>query len=84
MTGVELIAQERQRQQTEKGYDAEHDAGHEVIDFVGAAIAYANPGEAGRHWPWNFSGFHPSKDERVNLAKAGALIAAAIDRLEAQ
>lgn len=33
-------------------------------------------------WPWESESFKPSDDPRVNLAKAGALVAATIDREE--
>lgn len=37
---TDLIAAERDRQMTEEGYDAEHDAGH-AVDLVYASTAYA-------------------------------------------
>lgn len=36
---------------------------------------------AAAHWPWDASTFKPSRDPRKNLMKAGALIAADLDRL---
>lgn len=39
--------------------------------------------EATALWPWAAEAFKPSEDPRKNLAKAGALIAAEIDRLHA-
>lgn len=36
------------------------------------------------HWPWHPSWWKPSDDPVRNLVKAGALIAAEIDRLQAQ
>ncbi len=91
MTGVELIAAERQRQIDVEGYDAEHDRG--AADNLAAAGAiYATP--AGwRHrrspgdfvpvgWPWADRAWKPTPDDRIReLTKAGALIAAAIDAL---
>jgi hypothetical protein len=37
---------------------------------------------AGRLWPWDPSWWKPSPDPIRNLVKAGALIAAEIDRLQ--
>jgi len=41
MTGAELIAQERKRQQDEEGYDERHDDHHRLGELVHAAICYA-------------------------------------------
>lgn len=97
-TGVELIAEERQRQIEVEGWTAEHDAKHTDNSLALAAICYADPNvyyhqENGiiRHripnkfWPkrLNICWFKP-KDRIRDLIKAGALIAAEIDRLQAQ
>lgn len=37
-----------------------------------------------KHWPWRGAAWKPSNDRLRNLARAGALIAAEIDRLLAQ
>lgn len=86
MTGAERIAAERRRQIEEKGYDAGHDAGHAEGDLTSAAMAYlcaaTNREAEGRaFWPW-MDGFKPSTVVR-DLEKAGALLAAEIDRLTA-
>lgn len=88
-TGIELLMDERNRQITEEGYTHEHDSQHNSQEFIGAAIAYAVASLRGasyssglKWWPWEETGFKPSMDERRNLVKAGALIAAAIDRLQ--
>jgi hypothetical protein len=39
--------------------------------------------QATKEWPWDREWWKPSKDPIRNLAKAGALIAAEIDRLQA-
>lgn len=83
-TGVELIAEERARQQ-KIGYDKTHDLRHPTEAFVNAAAAYlyAALGETSKGeslWPWDSLYFKPKSAKR-NLVKAGALIAAAIDRL---
>jgi hypothetical protein len=80
--GVDLIREERERQITHEGYTPEHDLDHEADDFVLAAMAYLLGDEA--QWPWTPDTFKPTQpinDLHVrDLVKAGALIAAAIDR----
>ena len=100
--GIELIAEERQRQIEIEGYSAQHDSQHNASELIYAAIAYVESAkvgvncseigntdeneimrrktEMGRYYPFG-SSFKPSTDIR-DLVKAGALIAAAIDRLE--
>jgi hypothetical protein len=41
MKGHELIAQERERQIREEGFNRDHDAEHSVEVLVAAAISYA-------------------------------------------
>ena len=91
MSGTELIAAERQRQVEVEGYDAAHDKHHDGSDdMVMAAICYALPDEQRRGdppiwWPWASSYWKPTPDDRIReLVKAGALIAAEIDRLNAE
>jgi hypothetical protein len=98
MTGAGLIAAERQRQIDEEGYSQRHDAEHVDESLALAACAYAIPStwrrfksanEAGSPsvpvtWPWAARFWRPTPDDRVReLVKAGALIAAEIDRLQA-
>lgn len=91
MTGAELIALERQRQITEEGWTYEHDRSHTQAELTRAAICYAD--EAARQvadhrfgptptWPWAIGWWKPKKNPLDNLVKAGALIAAEIDRLQ--
>jgi len=89
VTGVELIAAERQRQIEVEGYDAAHDDTHNKTELLAAAICYVTtcrPGGAEfyRHvpgaWPWDDASWRPKADFIGNLAKAGALIAAEMDR----
>lgn len=87
MTGAEIITEERQRQQTVEGWTAEHDDEHTARQLVWAAVAYAKfaPNELNRppaDWPWEDAWWKPSDDPIRNLARAGALIAAEIDRLK--
>lgn len=93
MTGAELIAAERQRQMDVEGWTPEHDAEHHGGELVQAARAYAavhatpraliDSGWAAESvgWPWAAKHWKPSDDPIRNLVKAGALIAAEIDRL---
>lgn len=95
MTGIELIAAERERQQTVEGWTPEHDDEHETGEMLGAATSYlqegyaqifedAAPPSVNGHgeWPWDMKWWKPSPDPVRNLVKAGALIAAEIDRLQ--
>ena len=43
MNGVELIAQERERQITEEGFTAAHDDEHNNFSLASAAACYASP-----------------------------------------
>lgn len=95
MTGVELIAQERSRQIEEKGYHIEHDViWQDEEQLALAASCYALPEKHRTYtyekkspfrWPWDEPWWKPSpKDRKRELIKAGALIAAEIDRLQEQ
>lgn len=87
--GVRMIADERWRQ----GYSREHDDQHADAELTAAAVVYANaainqiqsvvPSEAMLldGWPWERESYHPSDNTIYNLQRAGALIAAEIDRL---
>ena len=96
MSGIERIAAERARQITRWGPSVGHDQEHGAGELAMAAVCYALP-ERWRAlpvlnrtlfshlWPgaslqrWDFT---PSPDNRIReLEKAGALIAAEIDRL---
>lgn len=94
--GVQLIAKERQRQIDVEGYDSSHDDTHERDELSLAAACYAIPqdsrnifaGQRGHSnvlsqlWPFERWSFKPSPEDRIKeLTKAGALIAADIDRL---
>ena len=94
MSGIERIAAERRRQVEEEGWTAEHDAEHLGNEMAMAASSYlaavTDPGFFGPNgeggapvdWPWDEEWWKPSDDPIRNLEKAGALIAAEIDRLE--
>ncbi len=91
-SGAQMIAAERKRQVEEEGYTAEHDGEHYGDELCYAAISYATPpadrntdGSAPLDWPWMASQWKPCPQNRVReLVKAGALIAAEIDRLQRQ
>jgi hypothetical protein len=81
MTGIEQIAAERDRQVQGEGYDVAHDDTHEHGELAHAALAYLVGNSL--PWPWELETFKPAPTNPIrNLAKAGALIAAEIDRLE--
>lgn len=98
MTGAELIAQERQRQIEEEGWTIEGDVQkHSEYDLAFAAMCYACPYPKDKSgpvvffksktcpimWPWDAKWWKPTPNDRKReLVKAGALIAAEIDRLQ--
>lgn len=85
--GVELIAAERRRQIEEEGWTPQHDERHSNGELALAAAAYVVPDHLADIrtylWPWEPEWYKP-KDRLSDLIKAGALIAAEIDRLLAQ
>ncbi len=87
-TGIELITEERTRQIEIEKFDANHDKNNAVGELANAASCYAmdpriRPDELPPcHWPW-LDFWKPTPNNRIKeLAKAGALIAAEIDRLQ--
>lgn len=87
--GIWLIRNERLRQVNEEGFSAEHDDCHAEGQLAHAAACYADApglgsaeGEPPTTWPWADDWWKPCPNDRIReLAKAGALIAAEIDRL---
>ena len=88
--GATLIKDERERQIREEGWDAKHDDKHKLSELISAAICYADCArdKSGFHcsrfpsnWPWDEKSWKPTGDSIKDLTKAGALIAAEIDRL---
>ena len=90
--GAGLITTERKRQVNVEGWTPAHDAAHRHNELLQAAICYITTVENNtgtnlqepNGWPWEFSWWKPSADPIRNLVKAGALIAAEIDRLAAE
>jgi hypothetical protein len=90
--GVALIASERRRQVEAEGWTPEHDDEHTGEGLAAAAACYARPpklrpfavrecGQTPLIWPWEPKWWKPG-DRVRELVKAGALIAAEIDRLQ--
>lgn len=87
MTGIEAIREERSRQVSDEGWTLEHDDAHDTGELIAAALCYIRHGNVRKpaatpsDWPWHRSWWKP-RDRRSNLVRAGALIAAEIDRLD--
>lgn len=88
MGGAGVIADERYRQIHEEGFTAARDDSYVKGELARAAMAYAEPGVNSKSggvismWPatWDIAWWKPSDDPVRNLIRAGALIAAEIDR----
>ena len=92
-TGIELITEERARQINVEGWTPEHDDTHDCGEMAQAAACYAlstlgtSVAEGGAAqvkeelWPWSDEWWKPGDHGVRTLVKAGALIAAEIDRL---
>jgi hypothetical protein len=98
-TGIELITSERQRQVSKERFNSKHDDKYICGELSNAASVYAmNPGFRNRRvrggygtetvaselWPWEGEWWKPQGGRIRQLVKAGALIAAEIDRLQRQ
>lgn len=93
MTAIELIAAERNRQTAVEGFTVEHDDAHDNHQLATAAACYALPSRISDKevwdkplldlmWPWEPEWWKPEQSRIRNLVKAGALIAAEIERLQ--
>lgn len=84
-----MIAEERQRQIDMEGFTPEGDDQYKEEQLANAAVCYALPNELKIPdaplgiWPWPDQWYKPCPEDRIReLQKAGALIAAEIDRLK--
>ena len=94
MNGAQLIAAERQRQVRAEGFSEDGDRKHGSGQLARAGIFYAHAAfiqstilkpprlPVPYLWPLRKKWWKPSRDPIRNLVKAGALIAAEIDRLQ--
>lgn len=97
-SGIELIQNERIRQTDVEGWTPEHDASHVNGELALVAAYYAMSEkqrldeistnsfvyDAPTGFPWSNEWWKPTPENRIKeLVKAGALIAAEIDRLQA-
>ena len=90
LTGVEFIAAERERQRGKWGdrHDDTHDAGELAMAAACYAVPYPDALASGWSWPFEPETFNRARVEDgpsgqiCDLVKAGALIAAEIDRLQ--
>ena len=83
-SGALAISTERARQRSEEGWTEDHDDEHCNGELVKAAVTYALAAISRVDdglWPWSPEWFKPAGQYRM-LVKAGALIAAELDRLE--
>ena len=83
LTGVQLIERERREQMTREQWSDVHDDTHRRGELARAAACYALvdlPIKGRPRWPWSCDWWKP-KSRLRNLIRAGALIAAEIDRL---
>ena len=87
MSGVELIKKEREKQITKYGYDAKHDLGYKDNQLVYAALSYlacsidGKDGQYFTNWPFDVKYFK-NEGKMDCLKKAGAFIAAELDRMQ--
>ena len=91
--GASLIAAERRRQMEQESWSPDHDDQWDKSELIAAGVSYAiyahwqaRDPECLEHptspfaWPWDEQWWKP-KDRLSNLVRAGALIAAEIDRM---
>lgn len=88
-----MIGAERERQMIGKGYTVEHDDAHDRGQLVAAAMCYLAlcivhviadrfpKFNIASLWPWNPAESYPRGERHAMLVKAGALIAAELDRV---
>ena len=83
-SGCKSIEEERKRQIEVEHYTIEHDKNEFIENLIWAAVTYATG--CRRFWPWDIKCYKPGdltiKGVRKDLVRAGALIAAAIDKID--
>ena len=79
MNGADLIKQERNRQIEEERFGDDIDWRWQNNELLKAAISYITGSYT--FWPWHEQWYKPKNKVR-DLVRAGALIAAEIDRLQ--
>lgn len=85
-TGMELIAEERERQVKEEGFDSKHDDQFTDGQLFKAATAYymtedEKSPQLPTYWPWDPAWWKPKTRVR-NMVRAGALYMAERERLQ--
>lgn len=92
-SGISQIDAERRRQVKDEGWDAAHDAGHDAGELAAAGACYALNASCVLYphngtpfdgpppfWTWSPEWWKP-RDPQRDLVRAGALIAAELDRM---
>lgn len=89
MNGAELIAVERRRQVEVEGWSPEHDDHHTHGELATAGAVYAMPANGSwkaSEWPFEPESlkhdWNTAEGRIRELTRAGALVAAEIDRLQ--
>lgn len=88
LDGALYIVRERLRQVVSEGYSPEHDEAHRGNELAWASWAYLDRAanndfspEPPAMFPWDDSDWKPGPTRLRMLVKAGALIAAEVDRI---
>lgn len=88
LDGALYIVRERLRQVVGEGYQPEHDAMHRGNELAWASWCYLDRAASNNFsptppqmWPWADDAWKPGPTRLRMLVKAGALIAAEVDRI---
>ncbi len=94
-SGIEQMAEERAAHQSREGFDDARDDRYDPAVLLHAGMSYLMHAAIllvkreqppacfiPKFWPWSRDWWKPSEDPVRNLVKAGALIAAEIDRIQ--
>jgi len=89
MDGIEIIKEAREKQINKYGYTPEHDRMYQSNQLLFGALAYLNAALFGKSvgeedWPFDTKYFKGGTNFVEDLSKAGAFIAAEIDRIKLQ